>query len=213
MEKERISVLVLEDEVGVAGMLKEAFSRSEKYAFHVQVAENESDYLKKGLDRKDFKVAVVDLNLKEGGLTFSGLCVFLRSREVPDALTVVYTGFANLWKAVRAMQLGANDFVSKAEVPPHELVQRIESMLDERLRRLSRPAQLEKILDAHWEKWHKKFKGQFLILVEDEVVASGFTRLEALLKYNDEFDRHENWPEEPELIRISKDGKSYVVEM
>ncbi|MFO0867788.1 MAG: hypothetical protein U0935_02470 [Pirellulales bacterium] len=108
-------------------------------------------------------------------------------------LGIVYTGFPTLANAVRAMQLGAGDFVSKVEKAPHELVAYIESLLAQRAAAELRRRRIHSFLTRHHDRLLREY-GQPAVAItlaisvdksgEPLVVASGSSRLEALVEYS-----------------------------
>jgi len=120
----RVRVLVADDEASARTGLS-ALLRAE--GFHVAVAEDGSEALAR-IQEEAPDVLVTDLQMP--GL--DGLELLTRAREVaPDLVVVLVTGFADVETAVRAMQRGAEHYLTK---PPQieELVLVIERALDRR---------------------------------------------------------------------------------
>ena len=207
--KETKTVLIVEDEEAMAGAIAEGLARSSAYDFQVEIATSPRDYLKKRLDSRTFDVHIIDLELVEGRVRLCGLMVIaIRSREHVGALILAYSQYDQTPNVVKAMELGATDFIPKRDCPPHKLVTRVEQHLDEGRRRLERVLVVEQLVADHQEEWSKQYPGEFIVLVEGEVVTSGATQLEALVKYDELMVSHPDWPEQPDLVPISgKEGQ------
>jgi YesN/AraC family two-component response regulator len=128
--------------------------------------------------------------------------VMTRAQEHPGSVCVVYSGHAELKNIVKVMQLGASDFISKGEVPPHELVAYIEHLFDEQQRAWERHKELEILASDNSVEWQTKYAGQHIVLVGNGVVAAAPNRLEALLNYDDLRVAHPDWPEMPDFIEV-----------
>ncbi len=190
--KQKKTALIIEDEPKMAKAITKGFSSPSEYDFQVKTASSLSDYVEKGLHEKPFDVTIVDLKLPTGGDRLSGLHVLwlLNSRKATfgDAITVVYSALPQVRNVVRAIQLGASDFVAKAECPPHKLLDKITALLREREEALVRARELDYVLAKNWQEWQAKYAGQVVALVCQDIVASGNSRVEAFLAYEQQLD-------------------------
>jgi len=182
--------------------------RPRKYNFKVLTATNPRDYLKRKLVQECFDVYVVDLTLTREHANFSGLKIInVNTRQSPGSLIVVYSMHSDLDLVVRAMQLGAHDYITKAECPPNELPARIEGMFEEQTRRLHQREGLEALLADQWDSWQRRYAGKTIAIVNQEVVAVGGDRLDAMLNYDEARLHHPDWSEDPSLVSIPTNGR------
>jgi hypothetical protein len=105
------------------------------------------------------------------------------------------------------MQLGATDFVSKADASVRELVKRVEVVMKNRGRQaVDQQSIREFVLDHHLE-WEAERPGRILAIAMDgktnapRIVADGSSRLEALVNYRDRksADSQSQLPDDPQL--------------
>lgn len=103
-------VLVIEDEENMRDSCSSVLS---KEGFRVELAESGD----KGLEfirQKSFDLAIIDLKLPG----ISGMKVLEEIRDKsPDTIAIVITGYATVESAVKAMKLGAYDFLPKPFTP------------------------------------------------------------------------------------------------
>jgi len=202
--KEKKTILIVEDEASVAEAIREGLARSSAYDFEVKVARTPRELLGNEFHEKRFDIYLVDLKLSSGS-SFTGLRIVLnRSLQSPGSLTIVYSAYPQVVNVVKAIQFGAADFVSKIECPPHELVARIEKLLDDLQCSLQRREELDALIEQRSEEWKKEHTGKVIAVVDKKVRASGATRLEALINYEELLEQHPDWPEEPDFLEILK---------
>lgn len=116
------SVLIVEDDSLICKLVQVVL---EHHGMNVQIAENYMDGMA-ALDGSQPALIILDLGLPDGdGMDLLRHIRETLKREVP---VLVLTAFRQEDKAVRAFELGANDFVTKP-FAPRELVARIERAL------------------------------------------------------------------------------------
>ncbi len=99
-------VLIVDDEELIRETLKRIF-REEGY--FIETAINGSDAIQKFNDTK-FDVVLLDINLPD----INGLKVLEKLKEIePDILVIMITGYASVEDAVKAMKIGAYDYMEK----------------------------------------------------------------------------------------------------
>jgi DNA-binding NtrC family response regulator len=212
---EIISVLIVEDEKVIADAIKEGFDRSTKYQFDTEIALIRVD-LKEliGYAKKNYDIYIVDLRLKPTEITgkdYSGFKVIQRinpfliqKRFDLQGMIIVYSAYSGIENVVKAMKLGASDFIDKSKCP-HHLVEQIEKILDERKQKIEINKKINEILENQGKLWHKKYADESIIIVDDKVVAHGKTHLETLIQYDNLRKEHPDWPEEPIILYIAKE--------
>ncbi len=103
---DKSTILIAEDDAGFANQLKETFESEGYRVFHAKDGHEAIYYL------KNEKIDLGFLDLAMPGL--DGLEVLERAvRLTPDIPLVMITGYASIDKAVKAIQLGAYDFLEK----------------------------------------------------------------------------------------------------
>ncbi|WP_031513581.1 sigma-54-dependent transcriptional regulator [Desulfofalx alkaliphila] len=111
-------ILVIDDEIEVGIFFKRLL---ESKGYFVGVAAN-GDEAKSLWERYNFQVAMVDLKLPD----IDGLTLLQRIKEVqPACEVIIMTGYATTRTAVKAIQLGAFDYVEK----PFEEIAEIEDLV------------------------------------------------------------------------------------
>ncbi len=113
-----LKILLIEDNPGDARLIREMLVEARGASFTLETA----DHLAAGLARLgagSFDVVLLDLSLPDG----QGLQTFERVHaKVPSLPIVVLTGLDDETVAVGAVQAGAQDYLLKGHVDPHELV-------------------------------------------------------------------------------------------
>jgi len=214
--KEQISILIVEDDKKVANVLKEGLVNSEKYTFKpeiVLIQGNLTPLIK--YSKKSFDFYIIDLKFEKGGTGLGSPSGFDVIRSMNPFLIqkgfdlmgtiIIYTVHPSFENAVKAMQLGVHHFISKLKCPPHLLVKKLEYMLDEEKKKIERSRKLDEMAEKHHEEWQKEYGGKIIAIVGDDIVASGETHLETMIEYNKLLADHEDWPEIPDLIEISRE--------
>jgi two-component system response regulator HydG len=119
-----ISILIVEDDVAFATMLKTFF---EKREYKVETSFSASDAFKK-MKETPFEVILTDVRLPDS----DGLEVLFEVKSnYPSAQVIVMTNYAEINMAVKAMKNGAFDYVSKP-FRPEAILQTIENALDQK---------------------------------------------------------------------------------
>lgn len=99
-------ILVVDDDQGVRQICEEIFVRAGYEVASADCAEVAFELM----ERNDFDAMLVDLVLPDT----NGLEIIQRAADVaPGAITVVITGYASLESAMKAVRLGAYDYVRK----------------------------------------------------------------------------------------------------
>jgi DNA-binding NtrC family response regulator len=201
-------ILIIEDQDDVAEAIQASLAASKVYNFEPQWVRSPRQYLEKASGNPTFETSfdlhIVDLAMPGGSRVKAGFRVVMkRAFENPGSPIWVYTGYASLANAVWAMQLGATNFISKSEVEPDALVQKIEDYFRQQELRLGRQEELQKIQERNWAEWVRLYRGQFIIVVGDSVVAHGGSRIEAWLEYDNLISSHREWPDEPDMLQVA----------
>jgi PAS domain S-box-containing protein len=126
MKGKTISILVIEDNPGDARLIQEMLSEGGDKRFEVEVVGRLAAGLEH-LKRGDVDVVLVDVVLLDLGLPDSqGIYTLLRVHErVPSIPIVVLTGLSDEELALRAVQLGAQDYLIKGRVDANLLAHSI----------------------------------------------------------------------------------------
>ena len=197
-------ILIVENDEDLAATLKEQFEeRARVYSFEAEKVSNPQEYLDKGLGQRHFDVYIVDLDLTGGGNRFSGLRIIgARSRKMPGSLIFVYSQYPETENVVKSIRLGATDFIEKVRHPAHELVAIVEKRLEDERKAYERRLELDKLASEKAEEWHRDYQGKTLAIVGDTIAVVADSRLEALIRYDQERPDHPEWPEEPDLLDV-----------
>lgn len=123
MKKERIHVLVVEDEDAHAELIRRAFE-PQADVVRISVAKN-LDEARASLAESLPDLAIVDLFLPDG----RGLELLENQTEGPDYPVVIVTSHGDEQAAVEAMRAGALQYVVKSEVALAELPHKVETAL------------------------------------------------------------------------------------
>ncbi len=119
-----VSILIVEDDVAFAAMLKTFF---EKRNFNVDTSFSAGEAFKK-MKLSPFEVILTDVRLPD----MDGLEVLLEVKTTyPSAQVIVMTNYAEIDMAVKAMKNGAFDYVSKP-FRPEAILQTIENALNQK---------------------------------------------------------------------------------
>lgn len=195
MSEMLVRVLVVDDDPFVREALQASLEMAPETRFEAVLAESPDRCVALEQQGKlDFDVCIIDLGFSPQDEFLVGFRMLLGLSCIRQGgLGIVYTGFPTLANAVRAMQLGAGDFVSKVEKAPHELVAHIESLLAQRAAAEQRRRRIHAFLTRHHDRLLREY-GQPAAAVtlaisvdksgEPLVVASGSSRLEALVEYS-----------------------------
>ncbi len=210
--KETRTILLIEDQDDVAKAVRVGLEASQSYGFDVTRLSSLEDYAERAAAspqfRQGFDLYLVDLALSGSAKAFTGLRIIkARAFETPGAPIWVYTGHPQIQNVVRAMQLGATDFVSKTDCPPHELALRIARYFDEQHARSARLAEVDRLSAEHGSEWQREYSGQTIVLVSGQIVLSAPNQMAAWLHYDEQRNTHIDWPEEPDMIDIMDEGR------
>ena len=118
-ERDSVNILIIDDEAGIRHGLQRIIEHMGCRAFTAKDAEAGQDILK----REDVAVVLLDLNLPSiDGMDFLGTLL----EHYPHVVTIALAGFATIETAVKAMQQGAYDFLTKPFEPDHlrQVIQR-----------------------------------------------------------------------------------------
>ncbi len=119
-----VSILIVEDDVAFATMLKTFF---EKRGYKVDTSFSAAEAFKK-MKASPFEVILTDVRLPDS----DGLEVLFEVKSnYPTAQVIVMTNYAEINMAVKAMKNGAFDYVSKP-FRPEAILQTIENALDQK---------------------------------------------------------------------------------
>lgn len=100
-------ILVIEDDLSLQNVLLESINSEGHTAVGVKSAEDAIELFEKG---EKFDVILTDVNLPgQSGLDILPICI----QHNPDAFLLVMTGYGTIDTAVKAMKLGATDFLCK----------------------------------------------------------------------------------------------------
>jgi DNA-binding NtrC family response regulator len=218
---EEFSVCLIDDEERMLRALEEGFALSEKVKFKLSTASSLDEFLVKDFVNHHFDILVIDLLLSamRSPEEMEGFFLLFSLSELQDAEhRIVYSAFPQTANVVRAMQLGATDFVSKVECPPHKFVERVERMIQGRQRQAKDQQMINAFIEDNRLEWAKKKSGMFLAIAVDRSasqvrarqVAAGRSRLETLMKY-DRCRSENGWmeflPLYPYLHRVPSPGE------
>lgn len=121
MAKQPIEILLVEDNLGDARLLQENLQEIEGNRFKLSHVELLQEALQ-CLAQKSFDLVLLDLSLPDS----QGLETFLKlHRQVPSMPVVVLTGLDDETLAIKAMQVGIQDYLIKGQVNSDLLVRSI----------------------------------------------------------------------------------------
>jgi DNA-binding NtrC family response regulator len=121
MDKSKIKILVVDDDDGLRSELGEALGRD---GYQVEVA-NSGATAQELVEKRLYNLVITDSKMAGGGL---GLMEFVRTKKSRDTLFIFMADSGTVESAVRAIQEGAYDYVSK---PPD--LQRLRSLVPKAL--------------------------------------------------------------------------------
>jgi signal transduction histidine kinase len=120
-EREKMEVLLVEDNASDAELLVEALGARTRHAFEIEHVERLEEAEGATHDR-DYDVILLDLGLEET----QGLATLVAARErLPDVPIIVLTGTDDDDLGLRALQEGAEDYLVKGQVDTRLLVRAI----------------------------------------------------------------------------------------
>jgi PAS domain S-box-containing protein len=130
-----IRILLIEDNPGDARLLRETLTEAGTASFHLVHADRMSTGLDL-LDRQEVDLVLLDLSLPD----CQGLdALTLTHSKAPKVPIVLMTGLDDEDLAVRAMRLGAQDYLVKGQVAGRDLIRAVRYALErKRLERLMR---------------------------------------------------------------------------
>lgn len=183
-------VLILDDEEGYRESLKRRFENSVDFRFDVTTVASLDDCIDRKLDEDQFDIVVIDLSLVGRPDDDCGLLILNSNQLWKTEHRIAYTAYATLEKAVRAMQLGATDFVSKLECSVQDLVKHVEAAIIRRQRRAEDQEVIRQFLLQNLDEFRREKPGMALAIAVNqttarpEVVAEGASKLAVLMQYN-----------------------------
>src|SRR5918999_4969374 len=125
---ESISVLVVDDEPGIALLCKRILSR----AGYDVISETNPRIAIEHLQQKRFDLLVVDIRMPE----VDGFDVSLRAQMIqPDIAVLVMTGFGTVETAIRALRQGVDGLILKPFEKKEELLQTVSQALSDNQRK------------------------------------------------------------------------------
>ena len=204
------NILIIEDTPAVSQAIETGLELSTQFSFVSKIATGYTDYASQGLFKQSFDLGIIDLRFEtpgvdeSWGIEIGNATIFGLAKNHPNTPLVVYSGHPEIPNVVRAMQVGASDFVPKSHIPPHELVTIVEQKLFQYELNRQREQNSKAILEHRSEEWIQKYgKGSIVALHEGNVVAVGEEWVEVSAKYcNLRLQKHPAWPVEPEWHQI-----------
>ncbi len=116
-ENRLIKVLIVEDNAGDVRLIRELLSQAQGSRFHLEWTRSLSDGIS-CLSRENFDVVLLDLGLPES----KGMDTFVSLKNRFTAVPVIIlTGLADEELALKAMHLGAQDYLVKGQIDHHSL--------------------------------------------------------------------------------------------
>lgn len=104
------NILIIDDEKVVSDSLKSVLERSGYFVRTAQTAKEGLGYIKQG----SFPIVLLDLRLPDE----DGMEVLRKiTHEEPDTCVIIITGYASVESAVKAMKIGAYDYLAKPFTP------------------------------------------------------------------------------------------------
>lgn len=109
MEKQ-VKIMVVDDEIGICRNVEKILSKNNYAVVHTQSAAQALEMMKDG----SFSLLISDIVMPE----MNGLELLNQvAREVPDIKSIMMTGYASTNTAVKAIRLGALDYIPKPFTP------------------------------------------------------------------------------------------------
>lgn len=211
MKKDTRRLLIVDDDEQVLNALVRSFKVAKCFEYETTAVLNLKEVVRQELEDEEFDICIVDLGFgpTDREPDYLGFLALIARSELNRAETrIVYSGHPEIQNVVRAMQLGASDFVSKAEFPPHKLVERVETMLIERRDREEQNRLVYDYLESQHDELGRRYPGRVIAIAVSDgvpvVVANGRSRLDVLLNYADCRRDQPNvqWPVVPNLYIV-----------
>ncbi len=106
----QVKIMVVDDEIGICRNVEKILSKNDYAVVHTQSAAQALEMMKDG----SFSLLISDIVMPE----MNGLELLNHvAKEVPDIKTVMMTGYASTDTAVKAIRLGALDYIPKPFTP------------------------------------------------------------------------------------------------
>ena len=159
------TVLIIDDEPAARSVLKEAFLKCDDFKFEVVAVESAAQA---DMWLRSHSADVVTVDLKLGSNTEAGFQWMQRQMlftSCPDAVKIVVTGYAQRENLLRAMRLGAWDFVGKDLAYGAQAVRSAVS----RLKELEEAKRVEGFIFDEWLPEHeqslqKEYSGEYVAI-------------------------------------------------
>jgi DNA-binding NtrC family response regulator len=169
-----MKVLIMDDEESARQELETSFRECKEMTFEIEKA-GDIAQADNALRRMKFDVITIDLKLGKtvtAGLQWMQKQMILAS--CPEAIKIVVTAYATVDRCVKAMRLGAWDFVDKEGNYGATVVR---SAVD-RLREMEDQRREERFIFDEWLPRHegrlqKEYAGQYVAIKDGNIVAHG----------------------------------------
>lgn len=189
--KQSKSVLIVDDEPEYLDTLRDCFAQDHVFEYEVKTHGEPSECIL--VADRSFDLCVVDLGIGRP-TSFLGFNLLIGLSCVRNGgVGIVYSAFPETKNVVLAMQLGAAAFYSKAEYAPDEFVRSVDQWICCQERKVQEDRLIEQFILSQSAELDSRYGGKTVgIEFEDGkpmVVASGNSRLEMLLEYQDLYDR------------------------
>jgi len=116
-----IRVLLVEDDQGYAQLVQTVLSKTKDASLEIEVQTNLADALDK-LSSEDFDLVLLDLNLPDSG----GISTFVKAHShSPEIPIILLTGDDDETQALKAVQMGAQDYLVKGEINGKHIVRSV----------------------------------------------------------------------------------------
>jgi signal transduction histidine kinase len=126
MKDDSIYILLIEDNPGDARLVKEMLAEGDPSSFRLSHVERLAEGIAQ-LKEDDFQVVLLDLSLPDG----QGLDTVIRiCTQIPHVPVLVFTGCNDETLAIRAVQVGAQDYLVKGQMDHHLLKRSIRYALE-----------------------------------------------------------------------------------
>ena len=182
MNKNTKRVLVIDDEEKDRDKLEAGFN-NKKLDFEFTVDAVDPGKKPKQVERllAQWKYDVIIIDLVFGDNDDAGLDLMARRMlfaSCPEAVKIVVTGFATIDRCVRAMRLGAWNFIEKGQ---NFATRTVESAV-ERLKEIEEAHRQERFIFEEWLPKHehtlqKKFPGEYVVVTGGKVIAHARTMI------------------------------------
>ena len=111
MNAKKLTILIIEDNPADTRFVKEALAEGNVGAYDLQYADSISDGLKK-ISEEDFYIVLLDLSLPDSTGLETITSISEKNKDIP---LIVFTGTADLKVAIRALDIGAQDYLVKGQ--------------------------------------------------------------------------------------------------